>query len=119
MLTLLLRPVLHSECLKCESASRRFQPAEGPSRGLPCDCEIFADGSFAALLVTQQLPTDAIVIRSSLSPSFNHAGREVILNNKSIKILPLTSLNMLNVILNSQSTKIWKNDQIHLVGIHF
>ena len=26
-------------CLKCESASRRFQPGEGPSRGLLRDCE--------------------------------------------------------------------------------
>ena len=25
-------------CLKCESASRRFQPGEGPSRGLLRDC---------------------------------------------------------------------------------
>ena len=67
-------------------------------RGLLHDCENFTDGLFAALLGTQQLPTDAIVIRSSLSPSFNHAGRELILNNKSIKILPLSSLNVLNVI---------------------
>ena len=35
---------------KCESVSRRFQPGEGPSKGLLCDCEIFADGSFAALI---------------------------------------------------------------------
>ena len=67
-------------------------------RGLLRDSENFTDGLFAALLATQQLPTDAIVIRSSLSPSFNHAGRELILNNKSIKILPLSSLNVLNVI---------------------
>ena len=30
--------------------SKCFQPGEGPSRGLFRDCEIFADGSFAALL---------------------------------------------------------------------
>ena len=29
--------------LRCKSASRRFQPGEGPSRGLLCDCEIFAN----------------------------------------------------------------------------
>ena len=73
-------------------------------RGLLRDCENFTDGLFAALLATQQLPTDAIVIRSSLSPSFNHAGRELILNNKSIKILPLSSLNVLNVIPNPQKS---------------
>ena len=28
---------------------RRFQPGEGPSRGLFRDCENFADGSFAAV----------------------------------------------------------------------
>ena len=27
------------QCLKCESASRHFQPGEGPSRGLLSDCE--------------------------------------------------------------------------------
>ena len=36
-------------CLKSETASRRFQPGEGPSRGHLRDCENFADGSFAAL----------------------------------------------------------------------
>ena len=30
-------------CLKCESASRHFQPEEGPSRGILSDCEIFAN----------------------------------------------------------------------------
>ena len=74
------------------------------SRGLLRNCENFTNGLFAALLATQQLPTDAIVIRSSLSPSFNHAGRELILNNKSIKILPLSSLNVLNVIPNPQKS---------------
>ena len=34
--------------LKCESASRRFQTGEGPSRSLLRDCE--NDGSFAALV---------------------------------------------------------------------
>ena len=40
-----------AECLnslECESASRRFQPGGGPSRGLFCDCE--TDGSLAALI---------------------------------------------------------------------
>ena len=32
----------HHPC-KCESASRRFQPGEGPSRGLLRDCEIFGN----------------------------------------------------------------------------
>ena len=36
-------------------SSRRFHPGEGPSRGLLCDCENFADGSFAALLNTYLL----------------------------------------------------------------
>ena len=39
MLTNLLVPY----DLKCESASRRFQLEEGPSRGLLCDCEIFGN----------------------------------------------------------------------------
>ena len=34
------------------SASRCFQPGEGPCRGLLRDCENFADGSFAALINT-------------------------------------------------------------------
>ena len=29
-----------------------FQPGVGPCRGLFCDCENFADGSFAALTLT-------------------------------------------------------------------
>ena len=35
--------------LKCESASRRFQPGEGPSRGLLCDCTTSPMDRFAAL----------------------------------------------------------------------
>ena len=31
-------------------SSRCFQPVKGPSRGLLCDCENFADGSFTALV---------------------------------------------------------------------
>ena len=33
--------VVFQECLKCESASRHFQPGEGPNRGLLYKCEIF------------------------------------------------------------------------------
>ena len=33
-------------CLKSETASRRFQPGEGPSRGHLLDCEIFANLCF-------------------------------------------------------------------------
>ena len=32
--------------------SKHFQPGEGPSRGLLRDCENFADGAFAALIVS-------------------------------------------------------------------
>ena len=32
-----------SVCLICESASRRFQPGEGPCRGLLRDCEILGN----------------------------------------------------------------------------
>ena len=32
-----------SAILKCENASRCFQPGEGPSRSLLCDCEIFGN----------------------------------------------------------------------------
>ena len=48
------RAVWLTQILKCESASRRFQPGEGPSRGLLRDCENFADGSFAALVCAFQ-----------------------------------------------------------------
>ena len=41
--------IVSKQCLKCESASRRFKPGEGLSRGLFRDCETFADGLFAAL----------------------------------------------------------------------
>ena len=36
--------------LKCESASRRFQPGEGPSRGLLRDCTTSPINRFAALI---------------------------------------------------------------------
>merc|ERR1712242_434207 len=41
-------------CLKCESASRRFQPGEGPNRGLLRDCTTSPINRFAALLHTLQ-----------------------------------------------------------------
>ena len=34
---------LETKVQKCKSASRRFQPREGPSRGLLRDCEIFVN----------------------------------------------------------------------------
>ena len=37
------------KCLKCESASRHFQPGEGPSRGLLRDCTTSLINRFAAL----------------------------------------------------------------------
>ena len=36
--------------LKCESSSSHFQPGEGPSRGLLCDCEPSCGPSFPALM---------------------------------------------------------------------
>ena len=39
-------------CLKCESGSSRFQPGEGPSRGLLRDCTTSQMDRFAALNVT-------------------------------------------------------------------
>ena len=33
---------------------RRFQPGEGPNRGLLCDCENFAECLFTALISTKQ-----------------------------------------------------------------
>ena len=41
-------------CLKCESASRHFQPGEGPSRGLLRDCTTSPINRFAALLETAE-----------------------------------------------------------------
>ena len=42
-------------CLKCKSACKRFQLEEGPSRGFLRVCEIFVDGSFAALVSSSPL----------------------------------------------------------------
>ena len=42
-----------AKCLKYDSASRPFQPGEGPKRGLLRDCENFADSSFAALFFSK------------------------------------------------------------------
>ena len=41
--------------LKCESASRRFQPGEGPSRGLLRDCTTSPINRFAALVLVTRL----------------------------------------------------------------
>ena len=38
-------------CLKCESTSRRFQPGEGPSRGLLRDCTTSPINRFATLKI--------------------------------------------------------------------
>ena len=38
-----------AQCLKCESGSSRFQPGEGPSRGLLRDCTTSLINQFAAL----------------------------------------------------------------------
>ena len=43
-----------SKCLKCESGSSRIQPAEGPSRGLLPDCEIF--GNLLIAFVSSFIP---------------------------------------------------------------
>ena len=45
---------LHDKCLKCKSASRRFQPGEGPSRGLLHDYEPSCGPSFEAPLFTSK-----------------------------------------------------------------
>ena len=41
-----------AQCLKCESGSSRFQPGEGPSRGLLRDCTTLPINRFAALVET-------------------------------------------------------------------
>ena len=43
-------PVPYDLLLKCERVSGCFRPGECPSWGLLGDCEIFADGSFTALI---------------------------------------------------------------------
>ena len=59
----------------CESASRRFQPGEGPSGNLLRDCENFADGLFEALLETEScLFPISWRWRSVLSPSGDYKG---------------------------------------------
>ena len=40
-------------CLKRESGSSRFQPGEGPSRGLLRDCTTSPINRFAALVLTR------------------------------------------------------------------
>ena len=42
-------------CLKCESGSSRFQPAEGPSRGLFRDYEPSDGPSFESLVLITEL----------------------------------------------------------------
>ena len=44
-MTIASRTQFHIKCLKCESGSSRFQPGEGPSRGLLRDYEP-SDGLF-------------------------------------------------------------------------
>ena len=54
-----------------DSQSRpHFQPGESPSRGLLCDCENFADGSFAALVKARPsaLQAGAAVVLGTLVP---------------------------------------------------
>ena len=57
-----------SKCLKCESGSSCFQPAEGPSRGLLRDCEIFV----ASLAVSW---FNCLRWKPSLSPSLSPGAR--------------------------------------------
>ena len=51
---------------KCESASRRFQPGEGPSRGLLRDCTISPINRFAALIrsVLHRVEPDLSILRN-------------------------------------------------------
>ena len=44
-------------CLKCESAGRRFQPGEGPSRVLLRDCKILAN--LRVIFVSSSMRDDA------------------------------------------------------------
>ena len=37
---------------KCESGSSHFQPGEGPSRGLLCDCTTSPINRYTALIIT-------------------------------------------------------------------
>ena len=67
----LLTMVRLEYCLKCESASRHFQPGEGPSSGLLCDCENIADDSFAALLRTLD-PKCRVDQLAAQAPGYTH-----------------------------------------------
>ena len=69
--------------LKCESGSSRFQPGEGPSRGLLRDCTTSPINRFAALAAT--LP--------SLSPSFPWLIKSVL--DTSGLVLRVISTNLL------------------------
>ena len=63
-------------CLKCESASRRFQPGEGPSRGLLRDCTTSPINRFAALIINDNSrPADKLQDNSQ-----NTCGQEHINN---------------------------------------
>ena len=52
--------------LKCESASRRFQPGEGPSRGLLRDCSTSPINRFAALLLTPATAAAGVTLDPNL-----------------------------------------------------
>ena len=57
-----------SQCLKCESASRRYQPGEGPSRAVivKTDCE--TDGSFYSTTQNKEVFAEAAAVASPLHP---------------------------------------------------
>ena len=52
--------------VKCESASRRFQPGEGPIRGLLRDCTTSPINRFAALLLTPATAAAGVTLDPNL-----------------------------------------------------
>ena len=58
-------------CLKCESGSRRFQPGEGPSRGLLRDYET-SDGPFLKHYSTPVPVADKSRLKCGPSSAFLH-----------------------------------------------
>ena len=62
-----------AECLnsvlnKCESSSSRYQPGEGPSRGLLCDCTTSPIIRFAALVSPSSSSSLSSLVSSSQIP---------------------------------------------------
>ena len=68
--------IVSYKCLLCESASRHFQPREGPSRGLLRDCTTSPINRFAALVTSLLVVADGL-LHVGAAGVRDHAGHGV------------------------------------------